>query len=359
MPKNLNSRTKDPPGADLYERSLRRAPLCGTAESPNPKHKGQLRRAQGVALPLWWWSMCSTSGMQSHPGCWLISPTCPPQVYAQQQHSTAQHVSLHSPAEGADIATRMAAASMPAPAPPRLPYGAFPAAHPPISQATSLMARRPVAAEGCGGLPHASACYGSAQIPGDAAKSSHPGSAAGCALDEGSFNHDPPRTPSAAARACDMGGSNVAECTPEPGGERSAAGSKAAGFLDPDAGYSDPDGRHSPDAVLAWADAWSAPAKSTAAGSGTEQRRSDGAAVGSEAWRERLMDALACGLSSQGSAAPGAGLSGRTAAATHIMAFSGAIDSLGSPEAPCCICLWRYIDKGVALMQQEYFGSPR
>ena len=279
-------------------------------------------------------------------------PRMPPQECAQHQHSTAQHVSLHSPAEGADIATRMAAVSMPAPAPPRLPYGAFAAAHPPISQAASLMARRPMAAEGLGGLPRASAFLGSAQVPGGAAKSAHPGSAAGCALDGGSLSPDPPCTPSAATRASGMGNFSAAECTPGPGGERAAAGSKEAGFQDPN-------GRHSPDAVLAWADAWSAPAKKTAAGSGSEQQRSDGAAVDSEAWRERLMGALACGLSSQGSAAPGVGLSGRMAAATHIMAFSGAIDSLGSPAAPCCICLWRYIDKGVALIQQEYFGSPR
>lgn len=203
------------------------------------------------------------------------------------------------------------------------------------------MAHRPAAAAGWGGWPHAGACVGSTQVPGGAARSARPGNAAGSAVDEGSRSPDPPRTPSAAARACELGGPGAAERTPEPGGERAAAGSKEAGFQDAD-------GRHSPDAVLAWADAWSAPVQRTAAGSGTQQRRSDGAAVDSEAWRERVMGALAGGLSSQGSAAPGAGLGGRLAAATHITAFSGADDSLGLPVAPGCIRIQRYDDYRVA-----------
>ena len=243
---------------------------------------------------------------------------CPPsQVYAQQQqHGTALHVNVHSPAEGADIAARMAAASVPAPVPPQLPYCAFAAAPPPVSRAASLMDRRCSAAEGSAGLPLVSAYTGSMQAPSRAAGSAHPGGATGCAVDVASPDPNPPRTPSAAAHACELAGPSAAECTPQPGGDRAASGSKEAG-----SGH--PDGRHSPDAVLAWADAWSPP-PSTAAVAGTGQKGSDRALVDGEAWRERLTGALAGGLSSGSSAAAGAGLGDRLTVATHITAFSGA-----------------------------------
>lgn len=270
-------------------------------------------------------------------------------MYAQQQHSTAQHESLRGPAEGADIAARMAAASMPAPAPPRLPYGAFAAAHPPTGQAASLLACTSAAAQGCGGLPRDGACTGSTQVPAGAAKPAHPGSAAGASLDHGSLSPDPPRTPTTAAHACELGGPIAAERTPEPGSERAAADGK-------DAWFEDPDGRHSPDAVLAWADAWSAPAQRTTAGSGTQQMRSDMAEVDSEAWRERLMGALAGGLSSQDGAALGAGLGGRPVGATRVTAFSGADDSLGLRMEPCGNCMERHEDVA-CLMQQDDFNA--
>ncbi len=281
-------------------------------------------------------------------------------MYAQQPHPGAAAPAgpqgegaavVRPEPDGSDIAARMAAASAPAPPAPDAPGSAAGAFSPGPGPSAAAVPRQP------GGGTSGPARPAPARSAAPCAEAAHPAvpragagrrrSSRGAGPEAAARAHGAAEAHAPAGAGLGVAGGDPsdaraprhaeAERDPGAGGSPPAAGrpgelaASPAGQAAAAASGAGAGGRRSPNAVLAWADAWEQPLQDGAGrgSSGEQGRGADDDELEASAWRERLGGLMASGggLLARGAdsdQAPGA----ECGAALHVAAYSGAQASL-------------------------------
>ena len=326
-----------------------------------PPHKRPAQRAGAYLMP---------SSTQSTPRCSLgpclrcTMRAHAAQVYAQQPHARAAAPAgpqgegapaVRPDADGSDIAARMAAASAPVPPAPAAPCGGAGPFWPGPGPSAAAVPWPPGGRTGGpaparSAAPRAEADHPAVPCVGAARRSSRGAGPEAAAQAHGAAEAHAPA--GAGLGAADVDASDAqaprhaeGERDPGAGGPPAAAGRRPgelaaspAGPGEAGASSAGAGGRQSPDAVLAWADAWEHPpldgaGRGSAWGQGHDADDGDG--LGASAWRERLGGLMASGGGLLASADSGRAPGAECASALHNVAYSGA----QAPLQLACKCV--------------------